>query len=161
MLAANAAAKIAMQAEGTFERKVLFPYNNNIIRPVCCTSRLRWQRQRRQIWPRRSLHRYNSKANTKVYQCLNTFRLVHTYTLEHTGRNSRGGSSEQERSADRRGNGRAEAAQSVCRDQSFHQCCFFFTWPLTPGARLHGSPVNSVSVSYGTPPTSSGLDQHL
>ena len=37
----------------------------------------------------------------------------------------------------------------------------FFTWPLTPGARLHGSPVNSVSVSYGTPPTSSGLDQHL
>merc|ERR1712088_891470 len=31
----------------------------------------------------------------------------------YTGRNSRGGSSEQERSADRRGNGRAEAAQSV------------------------------------------------
>merc|ERR1719370_1100450 len=31
----------------------------------------------------------------------------------YTGRNSRGGSSEQERSADRRGAGRAEAAQSV------------------------------------------------
>ena len=33
----------------------------------------------------------------------------------YTGRNSRGGSSEQERSADRRGAGRAEAAQSVCK----------------------------------------------
>ena len=114
-----------------------------LLRAVFCTSRLRWQRQRRKIWPRRSLHRYNSKANTKVYQCLNTFRLVHTCTLEHTGRNSRGGSSEQERSADRRGNGRAEAAQSVCRDQSFHQCCCWGFFYLASDSRCETSWVPS------------------
>ena len=88
---------------------------------------------------------YTGTAVKQIQRCTSVkhLRLVHTYTLEHTGRNSRGGSSEQERSADRRGNGRAEAAQSVCRDQSFHQCCCWGFFYLASDSRCETSWVPS------------------
>ena len=89
------------------------------------------------------------------------------YTLEHLNAQaatleedpvSRRGAPTEEETAERR---RRSRFVEISLFINVAAEAFFFTWPLTPGPRLHGSPVNSVSVSYGTPPTSSGLDQHL